>query len=202
MTITFPLTPPATIAKGIRFNPITVVAESTSPFTLEQEIFEHLGEIWRITVQLPPMEQAEAEEWVAFGLSLRGRAGTFLLGDPVGQAMRGTVSTNLLVDGAGQQRSKTVDVKSGTPGQTILPGDYIELPNNRLHKNLTLATIDGGGLATLDIFPRVRDVLSDGATVITSSTAGIWRIDGEVPAWDIREAQIYGISFAAREAIP
>ena len=68
-----------------------------------------------------------------------------------------------------------------------------------LRKNLTDATIDGGGLATLDIFPRVRDVLSDGATVITSNTVGIWRIDGDVPAWNIREAQIYGISFAARE---
>lgn len=202
MTITFPLTPPATIAKGIRFSPLTVVADSTSPFTLEQEIFEHLGEMWRATVQLPPMERAEAEEWVAFALSLRGRVGTFLLGDPVGQSPRGTVSGNLLVNGAGQQRSKTVAIKSGTPGETILRGDYIELPNNRMHKNLTDATIDGGGLATLDIFPRVRDVLSDGATILTANTAGIWRIDGDIPAWDIREAQIYGISFAAREAIP
>ena len=201
MTIDFPLTPPATIAKGIRFNPLTVAAESTSPFTLEQEIFEHLGEMWRGTVRLPSMEQVEAEEWVTFGLSLRGRVGTFVYGDPVGQTPNGTISTNLLVDGAGQQRSKTVDVKGGTPGETLLKGDYIELPNNRLHKNLTEVTIDGGGLATLDIFPRVRDVLTDGATVITSNTVGIWRIDGDIPVWDITEAVEYGISFKMREAI-
>ena len=201
MTITYPLTPPADIARGIRFNPQTAVAESTSPFTFEQEIFEHQGQMWRATVQLPPMEQAEAEEWVAFGLALNGRAGTFLFGDPVGQTPRGTVSGNLQVDGAGQQRSKTLTVKGGNSGETILPGDYIELPNNHLHKNLTLQTIDGGGLATLDIFPRVRDVLIDSATVITSNTVGIWRIDGDVPAWDVREAVIYGINFAAREDI-
>ena len=80
MTIIFPLTPPASIAKGIRFMPLTANAESTSPFTYEQEIFEHLGEMWRETVQLPPMERDEAEEWVTFGLSLRGRVGTFLIG--------------------------------------------------------------------------------------------------------------------------
>ena len=201
MTITYPLTPPADIARGIRFNPQTAVAESTSPFTFEQEIFEHQGQMWRATVQLPPMEQAEAEEWVAFGLALNGRAGTFIFGDPVGETPRGTVSGNILVDGAGQQRSKTLTVKGGTTGQTLLPGDYIELPNNHLHKNLTLQTFDGGGLATLDIFPRVRDVLIDGGTVITSNTVGIWRVDGDIPAWDVREAVIYGINFAAREDI-
>lgn len=201
MAITYPLTPPATIAKNIQFSPVTVVGESTSPFTLEQEIFEHQGQMWRATIQLPPMERAEAEEWVAFGLALNGRAGTFLLGDPVGQTPRGTVSGNLLVDGADQQRSKVLNVKSGTPGETLLAGDYIELPNNHLHKIMQDATIDGGGLAALDIFPRVREALTDGATVITANTVGIWRIEGDVPAWDIREAQIYGISFTAREDI-
>jgi hypothetical protein len=55
MTITYPTTPPVTVAKTIRIAPKTVVAESTSPFTLEQEIFEHQGQIWRAVFQLPPM---------------------------------------------------------------------------------------------------------------------------------------------------
>lgn len=204
MTITYPLTPPATIAKGIRFNPVTVTAESTSPFTLEQEIFEHQGQMWRATIQLPPMEQDEAEDWVAFGLALNGRAGTFLFGDPVGQTARGTVSGSPLVDGAGQQRSKVLSTKGWTPNATgvLVPGDYIQLPNNRWHKSLTTVDADGSGLADIDVFPRIRDVLSDGAAIITANTVGIWRIDGDVPNWDIREAQIYGISFTAREAIP
>lgn len=203
MTITFPLTPPATIAKGIRFTPDTVVAQSTSPFTLEQEIFEHQGQMWRATIQLPPMEQDEAEEWVSFGLALNGAAGTFLFGDPVGQTARGTAAGTPLVDGAGQQRSKIVNTKGWAPNSNIfLPGDYIQLPNNRLHKVLTDTTADGSGLAALDVFPRIRDVQVDDDPIIVSNTVGIWRIDGDVPAWDIREAQIYGISFTAREAIP
>jgi len=200
MTISYPLTPPSTIGRSIKFIPATSVAENTSPFTLTQEIFEHQGQIWRVTVQLPPMERAEAEDWVAWGLALNGKVGTFLLGDPVGQTPQGIVSGSILVDGADQQRSKILNVKGGTPGETILPGDYLQLTNNRLHKNLTLATFDGGGLAALDIFPRVRDVLIDGATILTANTVGIWRIDGDVPPWNITEAQQYGISFIARES--
>lgn len=201
MTITYPLTPPATIAKGIRFNPNFAVASSKSPFTFEEEFFEHQGQEWRASIQLPPMEESEAEDWVAFQLALNGRVGTFLLGDPVGQTPRGTVSGSILVDGADQQRSKVLNVKGGNVGETILPGDYIQLTNNRLHKNLTLATIDGGGLASLDIFPRVRDILVDGATIVTSSTVGIWRLSDNIAAWDVREAQIYGINFGIVEAI-
>jgi len=199
MAITYPLTPPATVAKSIKFSPVTVVAESVSPFTLEQEIFEHQGQMWRATIQLPPMEHAEAEEWVAWGLALNGKAGTFLFGDPTGETARGTMAGTPLIDGADQQRSKVLNTKGWTPGATMLAGDYIQLPNNRLHKIMVDAVADGGGLAALDIFPRVRDVLSDGAAILTSNTVGIWRIDGDVPAWDIGEAQIYGISFTARE---
>ena len=202
MAITFPLTPPATIAKGITFTPVTVVAESTSPFTLEQEIFEHQGQMWKAAVRLPPMAQDEAEDWVSFGLALNGRAGTFLFGDPSGQTARGTVAGVPLVDGADQQRSKVLNTKGWTPSSAIFQaGDYIQLPNNRLHKVLTDISADGSGLAALDIFPRVRDVLSDGATIIVANTAGIWRIDGDVPPWSIDEAIHYGISFTAREAI-
>ncbi len=202
MTITYPLTPPATIARGIQFTPVSVVAESTSPFTLEQEIFEHQGQMWKATVQLPPMEQDDAEDWISWGLALNGRAGTFLFGDPVGQTARGTVAGTPLIDGAGQQRSKVLNTKGWTPGSAIFQaGDYIQLPNYRLHKVLTDTTADGGGLAALDVFPRVRDVLVDSDPIIVANTVGIWRIDGDIPAWDIREAQIYGIAFTAREAI-
>lgn len=200
MTVTYPLTPPSTVGRAIKFNPVVAVAESNSPFTLTQEIFEHQGQMWRITVQLPKMERAEAEQWVGFGLALNGMVGKFLLGDPVGQTPRGTMAGTPVIDGAGQQRSKVLNTRGWTPGATVLVGDYIQLPNNRLHKVMVNAVADGGGLIALDIFPRVRDVLIDGATIITENTVGIWRIDGEVPAWDIGEAQLYGITFTAREA--
>ena len=201
MTITYPLTPPATIAQGITISPRTVVAESSSPFTLEQEIFEHQGQMLVMSVNLPPMERAEAEEWAAFGLALNGIAGTFLMGDPTGETPRGTAAGTPLIDGAGQQRSKVLNTKGWDAGATLLRGDYLQLPNNRLIKNMTDNVADGSGLMAVDVFPRNRDILVDGDPIIKANTVGIWRLVGEVPAWDIREAQIYGIAFTAREDI-
>ena len=201
MSINYPLTPPATIAQGIQFAPRTVVAESVSPFTLQQEIFEHQGQMFVVNVKLPPMERAEAEEWAGFFLALNGRLGTFLMGDPTGETPRGTAAGTPLIDGAGQQRSKVLNTKGWDVGATLKAGDYIQLPDNRLHKIMVDNVADGSGLMALDVFPRIRDVLVADDPIITSNTVGIWRIDGDIPAWDIREAQIYGFAFTAREDI-
>ena len=111
MTITYPLTPPASIAKSVQFSPVSVIAESTSPFTLEQEIFEHQGQIWKGSFQMPPFLQDDGEDWAAFFLALNGIHGTFLLGDPVGQTPRGTPTGTPVVDGAGQERAKVLNTR-------------------------------------------------------------------------------------------
>ncbi len=202
MTITYPVTPPATIAKAIQFEPVAVVAANTSPFTLEQEVFEHQGQMWKLSVQLPPMEQEEAEQWVSFFMALNGLQGTFLFGDPVGQSARGTPTGTPVIDGAGQQRAKVLNTRGWTPNTEIFKaGDYIELPNNRLHKVIVDTTSDGSGDAALDIFPRVRDVLIDGATVVVSATVGTFRMSEGIPSYNVQEAVLYGINFTAREAI-
>lgn len=202
MTITYPLTPPATVPDSIQFSPQMAVAQTVSPFTFEQEVFEHLGQMWAISVSIPPLEQDVAEEWVSFFLSLNGIQGTFLYGDPAGKSARGSPTGTPVVDGAGQQRSKVLNTRGWTPSTVIFKaGDYIELPNNRLHKVLTETTSDISGNATLDIFPRVRDVLADGAGIVVDNCKGIFRLTESNSTWDIGSAKIYGINFAAREAI-
>lgn len=205
MAITYPLTPPTSVPAEITISPFAVVGVSESPFTLEQDVYEWQGQAWRMDVSLPPMERAEAEGWIAFLLSLNGRAGTFLMGDPVGIAARGTVLGTPLVDGAGQQRTKTLDTKGWTASKAgvLLPGDWLQLgvgASARLHKNLTTANSDASGLATLDVWPRVRDSLTDGAAIVTANTVGVWRLRSNEMPWTVGEAQVYGISFAAIEA--
>lgn len=206
MTITYPLTPPATVPVAVRFSPVAVVGVGESPFTLEHEVHEHQGQAWRIDVSLPPMARAAAEEWVAFLLKLNGRYGTFVMGDPVGLAPRGTAPGTPLVDGAGQQRSKTLATKGWTASQSgiLLPGDWLQLGTGsaaRLHKNLTTASSDASGEATLDVWPRIRDSLTDGAAIVTASAVGVWRLASNEMAWDVGDAALYGIAFAATEAL-
>lgn len=202
MTITYPLTMPTTPApKQITFSSKFAVAGTESPFTYQQEVFEHQGQAWLATVQLPPMKRAEAEAWVAFGLSLNGTLGTFLMGDPINTSPQGAGTGTPLIDGAGQQASKTLATKGWTNSTLVLKaGDFIQL-GNYLYKNLTDATSDSSGKVTLNVFPRIRDALADGQVITISNTKGIWRLTDNSWTWDIQEAQIYGIAFECREAI-
>jgi len=69
-----------------------VVGVSTSPFNLKQQTFRHPGQRWEADITLPPMQRADAEQWAAFLLRMRGQYGTFLLGDPANATPRGTAS--------------------------------------------------------------------------------------------------------------
>ena len=75
---------------------------SMSPFTYQQQAVAHAGQRWEVDVTLPAMNRADAEQWVAFLVSLRGRFGTFTLGDPVGASPRGSAGGTPLVNGASQ----------------------------------------------------------------------------------------------------
>lgn len=202
MTITYPLAmPTAPVAKAITFKPKFAVASTESPFTFQQEIFEHQGQCWIASVQLPPMPRALAEAWVAWGLALNGSVGTFTMGDPVGKAAQGTPTGTPKIKGAGQQASKSIVTDGWTANTLILKaGDYIQLGTN-LHKVLQNVTSSSTGEATIDIFPRVRDALTDNADIVVANTKGTWRMAGNGFSWDIGEAQIYGISFECREAL-
>ena len=58
-----------------------VVAVTESPFTNQEQIFEHEGAQWKATFTLPPMKRTQANEWLAFFMQLNGQFGTFLIGD-------------------------------------------------------------------------------------------------------------------------
>jgi hypothetical protein len=199
MTITYPYDPPASDLVKISFSPEFAVGQSMSPTTFQGEFFEHVGQRWVASIRLPPMIREDAEEWVAWGLALNGTLGTFRIGDPMGATPRGALGGTPVVDGAGQQLSKTLATRGWSASTLVLKaGDYIQL-GNRLHKVLTDSTSDGSGDLTLDIFPRVRDALTDGQAITTTNTKGIWRLSRPLD-WSIG-AVMYGMSFKAVEAV-
>jgi len=205
MTISYPLTiPSAPGMKRMRHKPQFAVASNQSPWTYQEEFFEHLGQRWVVEVELAAMKRVEAEQWIAFGLALNGTYGTFLMGDPSGTATQGTSTGTPLVNGAGQLRSKTLVTDGWTPSTLVLKaGDYIQLgtgSTTELHRVLADATSSAGGAVTLDIFPRIRTSLADNASIVVSNTKGIWRLSKPLE-WDM-ENVMYGISFEAVEAIP
>lgn len=202
MAISYPLSIPTTGVRSIRVSARNVVGVASSPFTGSQQVYRHQGAWWEAEISLPPMKRADAEEWIGFLLSLKGRSGTFLLGDPAGASPRGTWAGTPLVAG-GSQTGEALTVDGFSAGATVKRGDYIQLGSGtatRLHKVLTDATASSGSI-TLDLWPRLRESPADNAVVTTSSAKGTFRLADNVAGWEIDEALAYGITFGAVEAI-
>lgn len=206
MAITYPLAfPTSRYPASVQIRARSVVGVSESPFSLSQQVQRHPGQAWGASITLPPMEQTVAEQWVAWLLSLNGREGTFLMGDPVQLTHRGVGGGTPLVNG-GSQTGNTLAI-DGCPTSTtgwLLAGDMIQLgsgSSTRLHKVLTQADTDGSGEVTLDIWPRLRESPANNAAVTIVAAKGLWRLASNVAAWDVRAALRYGIAFEAQEAL-
>lgn len=208
MTISFPLTFPTHMGiRSISLRAINAVAYERSPFTFAGQAQASAGQMWAADVTLPPMNRADAEQWVAWLTSLRGQFGTFIMGDPVAAIARGTArgTDTVTVNGA-SQTGQDLNITSNQLSATgyLLAGDYIQLgtgSTTSLHKVLVDANTDVSGNATLTLWPNVRTAPANGATVTVQSASGRWRLAGNESGWTIDAASIYGISFSAMEAV-
>lgn len=210
MAIVYPLTTPTTIGiEQIELRANNVVAVSESPFTFVQQTVVHQGQRWEASISIPPVRKDLAEEWVAFLLSLKGRRGTFYLGDPNMATPRGTVlaATSVTLGSATTVDGKTVDLTKGSgPAKAnfLRAGDYIQIgtgSDRTLHKVLTDTNLDSNGDATVDIWPHTRAVVASGTSVVHQSPTGVFRLASNVSSWSINNASAYGISFDAVEVV-
>ena len=231
MAITYPLTAPtSTIGpEAISFRLVTADALSVSPFTYKQQVVRLGGSRWEVSVTIPPVNKDVAEVWISFLLSLKGRTGTFLLGDPMGQNQQGVFGGSLYgypslimdfgtgyyrytdaafsasIDGSGQT-GETINIK-GLPIDTnnvFRPGDYIQIgagAGSTMHKVLTTTNSALDGKATIEIAPALRTVSVDNTVVQTSNAKGLFRLKDNTVEWSIDKASRYGISFDAVEAL-
>lgn len=199
MAIIYPLTLPGVSGiRAVEFRAVNAVAYSASPFTFDGQAHAYPGQMWQADVTLAPMrDRAEAEEWNAFLMSLRGQFGTFLLGDPNAGTNRGTAASCDITGAAGANTVSAVV----PAGQTLLAGDYIQLgagANARLHK--VLANYTGTGAATdLEIWPALRIAKSASAATLTN-TVGVFRLSNNETGW-AADITNYSITFSAREAV-
>lgn len=210
MAITYPLSVPTTIGIGqIELRANNVVGLSQSPFTYKQQVVQHQGQRWEASVQIPPVRKDLAEEWVAFLLSLKGRYGTFYLGDPNMTSPRGTVlsTTSVTLYTSASSGDESISItKSGGPIKTnfLRAGDYIQIGSGSaqtLHKVLANVDLDANGRGTADIWPHIRTTVSSGTSVVHQSAKGVFRLSSNLTSWSINNASAYGISFDAVEVI-
>ncbi|MEO0035410.1 MAG: hypothetical protein RLZZ501_1433 [Pseudomonadota bacterium] len=212
MAIAYPLALPA-VADDIApivtmgWSARAVVGVSESPFSLAQQVQVHPGQAWGpITVSVAPMRVAAAAEWIGWLLSLNGREGTFLLGDPTLEVPRGTIgAAGIVIAGAHAVRARTITLAGLSAGATVLTGDYLQLgagATARLHRVLRPATAAADGTVTVEIWPGLRADLAGGEEVTTRSCVGRFRLSSNTMEWDIQTAAIFGLDFKASEVLP
>tara|TARA_R110000787_G_scaffold19716_1_gene58867 strand:+ start:12403 stop:12987 length:585 start_codon:yes stop_codon:yes gene_type:complete len=194
MAISYPLNMPTNIGMAsIELRAKNTVAVSMSPFTYKSQTHSYDGQMWEADVTLPPMNRDDAESWVAFLMSMKGRAGSFLLYDPSAKSARGT-ATSATITGSVGDDSVTV-----TMSGTLKAGDYIQLgaaSDATLHKVL----VDKSGSGTLEIWPKLRKGRSSVSAVLVNAS-GVFRLASNETSWSVDNASFFGISFGATEVL-
>ena len=208
MAISYPVSLPSDLVfNEMRITPNSTVGMSQSPFTAAQQTFVHPGEFWVGEFSITDyLTRERANSCIGFLLSLNGKQGTFLAGDPLGTTPLGSWAGSPKVLGAHAVGVKTIAMDGFTAGQTGVAkaGDWFQTgsgASTHLHTVVKDANSDGGGLATLEIWPSLRAALADNDTFVTGSAKGIWRLSVNGVPWALRDGRVSGIIIPFIEAL-
>ena len=181
-----------------------VVAVTESPFTNQEQVYEHEGAQWRATFTLPPMKKESAAVWLAFLMSLRGRRGTFKIGDQDRKTIQGVATGTILVNGDAQTGNAiNLDGFANSTNNVFKAGDYIQI-NSYLYMVSADVNSNASGEATVYVEPSLRtgiEAINDNTTVLYSNTTTLMRLDTNFTNWDSNHVSVYGISFACSESL-
>jgi len=162
----------------------SATAVSQSPFTYDQQTYQHQGVRWEAEVQLPPLKRSDAKQVEAFFAALRGQANTFTMGNPI----HNTTATGAITSGT----AGATTVTGSTSG--VVAGDYFETGN-------ALYIVTGISGSSIDIMPPLRSAISSSTPMDFTLPKGTWRLASNDIGWSINEASLYGFTFACVEAI-
>ena len=162
----------------------SATAVSQSPFTYDQQTYQHQGVRWEAEVQLPPLKRSDAKQVEAFFAALRGQANTFTMGNPI----HNTTATGSITSGS----AGATTVTGSTSG--VVAGDYFETGS-------ALYIVTGISGSSIDIMPPLRSAISSSTPMDFTLPKGTWRLATNDIGWSINQASLYGFTFACVEAI-
>jgi hypothetical protein len=141
---------------------------------------------------------------IAFLLQLRGRRGTFKLGDQDRKTIQGVATDTIRVNGASQTGNQVaLDGFANSTNNVFKAGDYIQI-GSFLYMVTEDVNSNSSGEANVKIEPSLRqgiETIADDATVTYSNTTTLFRLDSNETGWDTDQVSKYGISLSATEAL-
>jgi hypothetical protein len=204
-SVTLVATPTSPAPKSVVFTMNDAVASVTSKFTGQVQTFQWPGaDMWSGTVTLPPLVQADADNWISFLMELRGMSYAFQTSDPLKATPRGTPLGTPVANNAVSWGNAAGSPQLGTSGwvasaeNLLLPGDYIQV-GYRLYRVLDAVDADASGNATITVWPSLREQPTAGETVITTGAQGLFRLAANKRTWSADETLLTSISFGIQE---
>lgn len=153
---------------------------------------------WRVSMRsAPALLLAQAAQWEAMLLQLRGGVNHLSVYDPVRQVPQGTMRGTLTVSGAHSAGAVAVTVTGGA-GQastTLKAGDWLQigtgLGTSQLVKVMADATANGSGVISLTVEPPLRTGFSGGTAVTWNRPLAYYK-QGDAPMWTYGPGQTSG----------
>ena len=185
-----PLAFPSVGIQNINMRLKRTVAVTESPFTYDQQVFDHKGAIWQCEITLPPLNHADARSVEAFIVGLKGRSGTFTFGHPLH-----TSTATSTTSGTTSARAEELTTDSGSTAVTA--GTYFQLGSY-----LYMVTENkSSGSGTLKFQPPLRGQIASGTALDFTLPKSLWRLASNDIGWSTDIASMYGFSLAFVEAI-
>lgn len=163
------------------------VAVVSSPFVPGQTQTQAWpgADCWSMTITPPKMARAAAAQWRGFMAGLRGMENVLQIGDPWGATPLGAATGTPLCNGTANLAMATTLATNGWTASVtgiLKAGDYIQV-GLRLYQVTQDVDSDSTGAATLSIWPSLREAPANGASIITSSAKGIFRLAQNARTW-------------------
>lgn len=180
-----PATPGAAeMALGMN-DSIAIVQSPYVPAQLQAQAWPG-ADAWDATVTMPPLTNAQAAEWEGFLASLRGQLNVLQLGDPRRQVPLGNAQGSApVLTGTNNATATTITTSGWKPNtaRVLLRGDLFQI-GYHLYRVCEQISADSGGLASINIWPSLRESPAAGTALTLSKPVGLWRL-----ADNRREAQ-------------
>jgi len=185
-----PLSFPSVGIQNLNMRLMRTVAVTDSPFSYDQQAYEHQGARWECEVTLPPLSHDEAKQVQAFIVGLKGRSGTFTFGSPLHTSTAtGTTSGTTAI------RSESLTTTAGS--SAVAAGEYFQLGD---YLYMTTAA-KSAGAGTLEFQPPLRAEIVTGTALDFTLPKSLWRLSSNDIGWSVDTASIYGFTFAFVEAL-
>lgn len=172
---------------------VNSTAVQESPYTYNQKVNHFGGARWEAEVTLRPLTHTEAQQFKGFFASLKGRLGTFMLGNPLDVA--GGSDTITTIDNA-SIGDETIDIS--VSGFTLLAGQTFQFGN---HLYMAFANRAIGSHTDVAITPPFRQNVIISTTAIVDEPKGKWRLASNAFEFDIDKAGMYSFTFSCVEAL-